>query len=219
MFDLDDTLYNVQHYATDAMQTVSDYLAVKYSLSQTDVYIELMTLWESKTSAYPRLFNDLLDNIGVSDKEVPNVVELFNNHKPEIKTHAGVVAVLQELKKRKYKLGIITNGMPERQERKIKALEIGHFFDEIVFAKRMGKQKPSPVPYRLMIDMLNVTPENSFYVGDNPLIDFEGAKEVGMGTIRVVKGEFECIPSDENVDCEIDEIEELLEVIESCESL
>jgi len=214
MFDLDDTLYNVQHYAVDAMWTVSDYLARKYGLFRIDVYAELMTLWESKTSAYPRLFDDLLDNVGVSDKEVSNVVELFNSHKPEIKPYANVVSVLQELKKRKYKLGIITNCTPERQERKIKALKIGHFFDEIVFAKRIGNQKPSPVPYQMMMDMLDVTSENSFYVGDNPLIDFEGAKEVGIKTIRLIKGEFNRIPSDEYVDCEIDEIEELPEVIE-----
>ena len=57
-------------------------------------------------------------------------------------------------------------------------------------------------------------PQNSFYVGDNPLLDFKGAKKIGMKTIRILKGEFRNMSKNKYIDYEIKEIKEVLNIIE-----
>jgi len=213
IFDLDNTLYDVEQYFTGALWDVSDYLAVKYGIIRIDFCGELIALWKEKTSMYPHLFDDVLSDFGIGDGELEVVIEVFNNHNPKIEPYTGVVSVLQELNDRGYKLGIITDGNVRRQKRKIDALNIGYFFDTVVFTEELDHPKPSPIPYQKALDELNATPHNSFYIGDNPVLDFKGAKEVGMRTVRVLTGEFKNISSDESVDHEIEELKELLNII------
>lgn len=212
-FDMDGTLYDVRQYFIHALRDVANHIASNYGLDQNDVYDKLITLWEEKTSIYPYLFSDLLGFFDINDGELGTVIDVFNNHVPELEPYIGVLPTLQELKKRGCKLGIITDGTPARQDKKIKALGIEHIFDVVVFTKGIGHPKPSPIPYRIAMNGLNTEAAISFYIGDNPLVDFKGAKEVGMKTIRLKKGEFKHRPSDEYVDHEIDEIEDLLRVI------
>jgi len=215
IFDLDNTLYDAKQYFTGAFRDVSEYLAVKYGIIRIDFCGELIALWKEKTSMYPHLFDDVLSEFGIADGELELVIEVFNNHDPKIESYPGVASVLQELKDRGYKLGIITDGFQKRQERKINALNIGYFFDTVVFTKELDHPKPSTIPYQKALDELNATPHNSFYIGDNPILDFRGAKEVGMRTVRVLTGEFKNIPGDEYVDYEIEEMKELLNMLEA----
>ena len=59
---------------------------------------------------------------------------------------------------------------------------------------------------------LNINPEKSFYIADNPLVDFKGAKEAGFNTIRIKRGEFSHIPPNEDIDTEINSLNELLDI-------
>ena len=47
-------------------------------------------------------------------------------------------------------------------------------------------------------------------VGDNPYIDFEGAKKTGMITARLLKGEFSDIDTDEWIDYNIKNMYDVL---------
>ena len=50
--------------------------------------------------------------------------------------------------------------------------------------------KPSPVPFKLALEQLESTPENSLYVGNEFLADIVGAKSVGMSAVWVnLRGE------------------------------
>lgn len=53
----------------------------------------------------------------------------------------------------------------------------------------------------------------SIYIGDNPIIDFAGAKKVGFITIRILRGAYKKVTSKlDVVDFEINDLYELIGV-------
>jgi len=216
IFDLDNTLYDAEEFFSGAFAKISNYLSAKYGISQIKIYKRLMKLWREKTSMYGYLFNDLLNNFGIVG-EIGNLVKLFNEYEGEIKPYSDVIPTLRKLREKKCKLGIVSDGTVERQKKKIKILGIADFFDAIIYTKEIGSPKPSHIPFLKALEKLSVIPQNSFYVADNPKIDFVGAKKIGMRTVRILRGEFRSIPSSKDVDFEIENFDELIKVVKDHE--
>lgn len=212
IFDLDNTLYDVGQYFSGAFKEIAKYLSDKFHVPEPEIYKKLTALWTEKTSMYPHLFDDLLD-IYNGANEIRDVIKIFNNYNGELTPYQDVVPTLKELRKRNYKLGIITDGDIERQKRKIKLLRLADYFDVIILAKELDSKKPSEIPYKEAVNKLNIAPIKSVYTGDNPLLDFEGAKKMGMRTIRILRGEFITIPKNQYIDYEINDLNKLLEII------
>lgn len=213
LFDLDNTLYDARKYFIGAFTVISEYLSGKYSIYQEVIYNELVKLWEKKTSMHPHLFNDLLYLFNINENEVEILVKIFNEYDGKLEPYPDAILTLQELKRRYYKLGVVTDGNVDRQKRKMELLGFRHFFDVIIYAKEIDS-KSSPHPYFKALEELKTKPSNTFYVADNPLIDFEGAKKAGMRTIRLLRGEFAKVPGDKYIDFEINRLDKLLEIIE-----
>jgi putative hydrolase of the HAD superfamily len=209
IFDLDNTLFDVEQYFSGAFSDVADYLKEKYHLSSIEIYQKLMNIWKEKTSMYPRLFNDLLGELGL-EEELEKVVQIFNEYEGELKPYSDTIPLLSMLNQTNFKLGLITDGNAHRQRRKINLLDIARFFDVIIFTTEIGQSKLTEVPFRKALHELKTSPEYSFYVGDNPYLDFKGAKQTGMKTVRLLKGEFKNIRKNEYIDYEINELKELL---------
>jgi len=212
-FDLDNTLYDNKQYFLGAFKEVSKDLSKKFDVSQQKVYKNLIKLWREKTSTHTYLFNDLLKKLNIKNgKTVKNVVKIFNGYRGKLEPYWDVIPTLKKLKKQGYKLGIITDGNVKRQKRKLELLGIKNFFKTIIYTKEIVS-KPSEKSFLVAIRRLNVNPEDTFYVADNPLIDFKGAKKVGINTIRIRKGEFKNFPTNKFIDFEIKKINELLKII------
>jgi putative hydrolase of the HAD superfamily len=83
---------------------------------------------------------------------------------------------------RQYRLGVITDGLPSVQEKKVRALGLENLMEKILYTWEYGseKQKPHPLPFSLMLESLGTTPENALFIGDNPDKDCRGAHGVGM---------------------------------------
>ena len=205
-FDLDNTLYDVEQYFSGAFHDVAEYLSRKYQMSETDIHDELMDLWKTKTSMYPHIFDVLLDNIGV-DGELEGVVGLFNSYDFKIKPYPDVIPALEELKREKHVMGLITDGNTDRQKRKIRSSGLIDFFDVVIYTKEIGNPKPSEIPFIKAMSAVSADPQDSHYIGDNPIIDFIGAKIAGMKTVRIIRGEFRHCPTNEYIDYEIETLE------------
>ena len=214
IFDLDNTLYDARQYFESAFAEISEYLSGKYNVNKKAIYNKLLELWKEKTSMYPRLFDDFLESVKL-DESITELIRIFDNCQINLRTYQDVPYILKELKNRGYKLGILTDGKTFRQNRKIDSLGIRNFFDEIVISDELGYRKPSVVPYKYILERLGVEPYYSIYVGDNPLIDFKGAKKIGMYTVRILRGEFKHIENNTFIDWNIDKFKELIEIIES----
>jgi len=89
---------------------------------------------------------------------------------------------VQNLEKFKphYRMGLLTNGAPDLQRRKIAATGLGKYFDAIVIAGEFGVGKPDKRIYEKMLSMLDVTPESALMIGDNLKSDISGAQAAGI---------------------------------------
>lgn len=93
--------------------------------------------------------------------------------------------LLEELKRRGYKLGIVTNGVPDLQREKLAGCGVADRFDAIVVSGEIDCGKPDPGIFRHICGELGVQPADCVMVGDNPGRDVAGAIAAGMRSVWV----------------------------------
>ncbi len=93
--------------------------------------------------------------------------------------------VLEFIKSKGLKTGIITNGSDEMQQKKIDMLGIRKYFDAIIISGNVGSEKPDSLPFIKACEALKESPENLLYVGDNPINDVEGSRNAGFVPVWV----------------------------------
>lgn len=111
----------------------------------------------------------------------------------------GAREMLEYLKGKGYKIGLISNGFYEVQYRKMRSTNIEHFFDVVVLSDDIGVNKPDRRIFDYALKKAGATAETSLIVGDNPDTDIAGALAAGWkavffnpkGLTNVVEGAME----------------------------
>lgn len=177
IFDLDDTLFPEKDYVR------SGYRAVAVAFPQ----IENMEgkLWDAFQRKLPAI-DAVLEAEGLATAENKTLaLQTYRAHQPALRLRIEVAALLTELKKIK-KLGLLTDGRPEGQWAKIRALDLEPYFDKIIVTDELGGpafRKPNETAFRLMQKALDVPFEKMVYIGDNMKKDFIAPEKLGMQTI------------------------------------
>ena len=187
IFDLDDTLISEREYIKSGFKVISLYLSKEYNLEQKEVFNLMNELFEESSK---QLFNRLLDKLKINyDLEyIKKLVKIYREHEPDIKFFDDVLPTIKELKKRGYKLGIITDGYKETQRAKIKVLKCEELFDEIIITDELGREfwKPHKKSYEIMKKKFNCEYKNMVYIGDNEKKDFIGANRLEIKTLKLI---------------------------------
>ena len=92
--------------------------------------------------------------------------------------------MIEDLKKRDIKVGIITDGRPEGQRNKIEALGLN--VDDVIITDELGGvqfRKPCDIAFRIMLTKWRLNPADAVYVGDNPVKDFQAPQQLGMKSL------------------------------------
>ncbi len=99
----------------------------------------------------------------------------------------GVRELVEKLSHR-YRLGIITNGSPDLQWKKLCITELEGFFPEesLIISEKIGKAKPDKTVFQYACDALSVSPSRAVMVGDNYDKDVLGARLFGMEALWLV---------------------------------
>ena len=174
---------------------------------------------------------ELVDG-GYKDREVyfPELIELWkwDNH-PELQELydsfnydfgkyivmlPGAIDVLNEIKKRGYILGCITNGVSSLQNIKLDTAGIRDMFDVVVVSGDIGIYKPDRRIFDAACERAGVENQKALFVGDHPINDIEGALGADMQAVRMNYGDFKGKGlGNEGVAAEIEEITQLLDLI------
>jgi putative hydrolase of the HAD superfamily len=187
VFDMDDTLYPEADFVRSGHRAVAERV-------WQDLGVDIEPVLRRRFAAGQR--GDLMSaalaelSITVADDYVGRVlVPVYREHAPSIRPHVETIAVLTELRRRGHRLALLTDGWAAVQRRKLAALGLECFFDEIVITDELGREawKPSPLGFRRLLSALEVSGEQAVYVSDNPLKDFAGPNGLGMRTIRIVR--------------------------------
>ena len=215
IFDLDNVLYNERDYIHAAYREIAAFISERYRLQKEQIYQKLLIDLQTKTSLYPHLFDDLLADLGLNKSVLPNILNIYANTNVDLKLFEGAKHLLKTLKKQKIRLGLVTNGNVETQKNKVRLLGIEKYFDAVVYARDLGKEKPNPAVYRVTLETLRSKPEETICIGDNPYTDFLGAKKLGIRTVRYLNGEFKEVKlsREYEADLAVRNLEELAEII------
>ena len=90
--------------------------------------------------------------------------------------------------KKKYKLGIVTNGVAGLQRKKWHGCGLETWFDAVAISGELGIGKPKPEIFEWIADELQVPLETCIMVGDNSDRDVQGGINAGIQTIWLDRG-------------------------------
>ena len=191
VFDLDDTLYSERDFVLSGFQAVADWGSVNLGISKEIGYSTLANLYYQ--GVRNNTFNQWLEIHDVQPAAiVPKLLDVYRQHLPKISPFTDSVNLLKTIAD-SYKIGLVSDGYLSVQQQKWTALGLDPFFDAVVFSDSLGRSnwKPSTAPFESVLAQLETIPAESVYIGDNPLKDFLGARQLGMYTIQVEHPESE----------------------------
>lgn len=174
IFDLDDTLYSEKEYVKSGFEAVSEYLGGGYE----------RILWDYFSNGLS-VIDELLNNYKIKYKK-EELLNIYRNHKPDIKLYEGVLDLLKRLKNKGIKVGIITDGRPNGQRNKLEKLGLISLVDDYIITDELGGvqfRKPCDIAFRIMINRWRLNPSEVVYIGDNISKDFQAPKQLGMKNI------------------------------------
>ena len=94
-----------------------------------------------------------------------------------------LVEQIKRIRKAGYKTGLLSNFADDARGVWAEKFPFIQHFDDIIISCEVGVMKPDPEIYRLALESVGVTPEESVFI-DDFAHNIEGAKRVGMQTIH-----------------------------------
>ncbi|MGT2800468.1 HAD family hydrolase [Streptococcus marmotae] len=225
IFDLDDTLYNQEEPFQRAVQAhlpVQDEqmgdLYIAFRLYADEVFEAAtagdITLESSHIYRMKRALADV--GYAVSDELALTIQQEYQENQGKLSLSPEFPAIFDYCRQNKIRLGIITNGPHLHQLRKLQSLEMTNWISEYVtiISGQVGVTKPSKEIFDLMVEKMQLLPEDMCYVGDSFENDVAGAKAAGWKAIWLNHRKRKQPQSPYQADAVVEEREELLGVIE-----
>lgn len=124
----------------------------------------------------------LLQEFGYADGLAETGMQLFLEHRNRVSPYVDVPPALRILGER-YRLVSVTNGNADVERTPLRGLIHGAFRAEDV-----GAAKPDPALFRAALTLAGVGPERALHLGDDPALDVEAARRLGMRAVWVNRG-------------------------------
>jgi putative hydrolase of the HAD superfamily len=197
LIDLDDTLYDERSYVRSGFRAVAAEVARRFPHLSADRFFEAM-VGELDAHGRGKVFDRALARAELSADLVPELVQLYREHTPQIALWPGVADTLGRLRQ-DHRLAIVTDGLGLMQRRKVAALGVEPLVDAVLYCWEHDSPKPHPGPYAEALRRLEVGPLEAVVIGDNPAHDMAAARALGCRSIRVRSGRFAAVPGEADV--------------------
>jgi pyrophosphatase PpaX len=175
LFDLDGTLLDTTDLIVASFQHVAR------------IYLgREVTLEELLPSFGKPLIEGLEELMPGKGQEMVLTYREFNlqHHDNMVKIFPGIKEMLQELKQRKIKLGIVTSKVKKTAIKGLELFGIEQLFDVIIGLEDTTIHKPNPEPVLLALELVQTAPGRCLMVGDSPH-DIVSAQRAGVATAAV----------------------------------
>lgn len=187
IFDMFETL--ISHYRCPL------YFSEQMAEDSGIPYDDFLKLWrktEALRTTGKLTFDDIIERIlrenGVYSREV---FEKIIRKRTETKyrcfenMHEEIIPMLEELKKRGCKTGLVSNCFSE-EAAVIRSSVLAPFFDGIFLSWEQGCAKPDKEIFLRCVSCLDVSPQECLYVGDGGSFELEAAQKLGMTSLQAV---------------------------------
>ena len=186
IFDLDGTLADT---SGDLIAAANACFRARGFENQLDPVVDATTAFHGGRAMLRLGFERLgISDVREVDTEYPNLLAYYSeNIDTFTRLYPGVLAALDRLEGRGYRLGICTNKPVDLAETLLKRLQVHHRFGTLVGAGTLEVRKPDPAPLLLSIENLGGDVRQSVLIGDT-VTDRDAAKNAGIPCVLVKFG-------------------------------
>ncbi|HEY4542998.1 MAG TPA: HAD family hydrolase [Noviherbaspirillum sp.] len=189
LFDLDDTLWPIVPVIERAEHILHAWLQEHVPAVAREVTIEGMRERRQALMATDPVYQLDLRRLreavlreaflhhGADTGLVTLAMEVFSRARNEVNLYPDVPVVLPQLRQA-FRIGSISNGVAD-----LKAIGIDALFEVSLAAHQVGVAKPDPEIFLAACRSLQLAPQEIVYVGDDPVLDIQGARAVGMAAV------------------------------------
>lgn len=186
LFDLDDTLWPIVPVIVRAESILFDWLTAHAPRVAQQFTIEglrkrrlallaknpryAINLRELRHAALCEVFASCGEDPG----KVDHAMQVFSEARNSVTPFEDVHPTLARLHGR-VALGSVSNGVAD-----LDAIGMAHYFQTSIAAHSFGSAKPDPAIFHAACEALGVAPAEAVYIGDDPVLDVEGAQQAGM---------------------------------------
>lgn len=210
LFDLDDTLCTYRETADDILPRCFEQADVEPFFTPAEYYeafVHYLGDVESIQALRRRCFADFAREQGLDPAAGRAVASAYTDERDAsdvepLGTASETVAAVAEHSR----VGLVTNGPPETQQRKLDTVGLGDAFDTVVFAGHETPAKPDPAPFERALSALDVDPDRALHVGNSLSSDVAGAQAAGIDAVWLDDGTTDPDPTPEYVLDSLDDL-------------
>lgn len=198
VFDLDNTIYDYDKCDRYAMDKLRRYCMDTFSMKEADfdtLYGKVKEIVKERLGMvgashnrmlYAQNFMELL-----KEKPVSHALEFYDTYwnamLTYMKPYEYVLPLFERLARSGIQIAVLTDLTVHIQHRKIRKLGIADYVDVLVTSEEAGKEKLDEAMFGLVMDKLQLLPEQVIMLGDSLEKDIKGAKTAGMHSILITR--------------------------------
>ena len=218
VFDLDNTLLDFMKMKEFAVKAaIKGMIEAGLSVDENNSYKEIISIYEEFGWENQTVFDVFLKKqIGKVDNKflAAGIVAYRRAREANLMAYPNVNRTLMFLAKLGIKLGVVSDAPSREAWMRIYYLNLYHFFDAVITYDDTNEKKPSSKPFKKVLELLKLNPNETIMVGDWPERDVVGAKQLGMKTAFARYGDtFGTVNS--GADWDLNDIYQLATIINS----
>ena len=126
------------------------------------------------------------EGLGLPKEHWQRADELWTHHYDQQRATLieGASETVAEIRRKGYRLGVVSSGNAYRVNREISELGMAGFFEVVICHEQIRNRKPHPEGIEIALQKLGGTPIQTAYVGDSPE-DIEMGKRANVLTVGV----------------------------------
>ncbi|WP_276258634.1 HAD family hydrolase [Haloglomus litoreum] len=187
LFDLDDTLCEYRRSPGDLIEIACEAVGVEPFFGQAEYearYGEFTDESDDVRDLRERCFAAIAADRGRDPDLGRDIARAFAAERDHtnVRPLPGAREAVETLAER-HRVGVVTNGAPGMQRRKLSALPFADRFETVVHAGYDAPAKPAPDPFHEALAALDGRPERAVHVGNSLSSDVAGAHNAGCRSV------------------------------------
>ena len=135
-----------------------------------------------------KIFKELYEDKAVvpSDELIENTAHVFRILSiKHLKLYDGAIELLRCLKESGKKIYLLSNAQRIFTSYEMRVLDIEKYFDDIFFSSDYNVCKPEKTFFDALLTKHNINVNESIMIGNDPICDIDGAKDVGLSSLYI----------------------------------
>jgi putative hydrolase of the HAD superfamily len=218
VFDMDNTLVDFMRMKNDAIvAAVHAMIDAGLDKSFEEVKAVVDAVYQDEGIEYQHVFDKvIIDLTGSVNYKIlaSGIIAYRRLREATLVPYKHAFATIYAIARKGLKLAVVSDAPRLEAWLRLCYLNLHHMFDAVVTFDDTGERKPSPLPFKRVLSLLDVEAENTIMVGDWEERDIVGAKNVGMITAFARYGDIFGV-KESKADYDLPDISDLVSIIDT----